>query len=211
MPTLTKSKKSNGFTIAELLVVIAIIGILVAVSIPIFTNQKEKAANATDVYNAKEIARQIEYYYMSNPDKLNNLLAIEKESPGSMQVIVLQDGMVFSTHTGGGKGCSTAADIAVERDMHELFGIYDSTLTQTGSEACLSTYKCKSTKKWKQYAIIFSMYNMSTNQITSYPNLYYGAWDSAAYDGGYKWDTLSKDNSALQNFIAITGTGIVVE
>jgi prepilin-type N-terminal cleavage/methylation domain-containing protein len=204
-------RKQSGFTIAELLVVIAIIGVLVAVSIPIFTNQKEKAANATDVYNAKAIARQIEYYYMSNPDKLENLLAIEEESPGSMQVIVLQDGMVFSTHTNGGKGCSTAKDKAVEADMKELFGEYDSKLTKTGSADCLSAYKCKSTKKWKQYAVIFSMYNISTKKTTTYPNLYYGAWDSAEYDGGYKWDTLTKDNGALKNFITVTGTGIIVE
>lgn len=37
------------------------------------------------------------------------------------------------------------------------------------------------------------------------------AWDSADYDGGYKWDTLKNGNKALSNFIAITGTGIVVE
>ena len=41
-----KSKK--GFTLAELLIVVAIIAVLVAISIPIFTNQLKKARLAVD-------------------------------------------------------------------------------------------------------------------------------------------------------------------
>ena len=41
-------KKKKGFTLAELLVVVAIIGVLVAVSIPIFSKQLEKSRIATD-------------------------------------------------------------------------------------------------------------------------------------------------------------------
>ena len=39
---MTKNCK-NGFTLAELLIVVAIIAVLVAISIPIFTGQLEKA------------------------------------------------------------------------------------------------------------------------------------------------------------------------
>ena len=39
-------KEKRGFTLAELLVVVAIIGVLVAISIPIFTTQLEKAPAA---------------------------------------------------------------------------------------------------------------------------------------------------------------------
>ena len=41
-------KKKKGFTLAELLVVVAIIGVLVAVSITIFSKQLEKSRIATD-------------------------------------------------------------------------------------------------------------------------------------------------------------------
>ena len=42
-------KKSSGFTLAELLIVVAIIAVLVAIAIPVFTGQLEKAREATDM------------------------------------------------------------------------------------------------------------------------------------------------------------------
>ena len=42
-------KKNDGFTLAELLVVVAIIGVLVAISVPIFSQQLHKARVATDL------------------------------------------------------------------------------------------------------------------------------------------------------------------
>ena len=38
-----KIKEKKGFTLAELLVVVAIVGILVAISIPVFTAQNESS------------------------------------------------------------------------------------------------------------------------------------------------------------------------
>ena len=46
-------KNKKGFTLAELLIVVAIIGVLVAVSIPIFTSQLEKSREATDLANMR--------------------------------------------------------------------------------------------------------------------------------------------------------------
>ena len=44
---------NKGFTLAELLIVVAIIGVLVAISIPIFSGQLEKAREATDAANIR--------------------------------------------------------------------------------------------------------------------------------------------------------------
>ena len=50
-----KKLNKKGFTLAELLVVVTIIGVLVAISIPIFTSQLEKAREATDQANLRSL------------------------------------------------------------------------------------------------------------------------------------------------------------
>ncbi len=54
-----KKLNKKGFTLAELLVVVAIIGVLVAISIPIFTAQLEKAREATDMANIRAAYAEI--------------------------------------------------------------------------------------------------------------------------------------------------------
>lgn len=46
-------KNNKGFTLAELLIVVAIIAVLVAIAIPVFTSQLEKAREATDAANIR--------------------------------------------------------------------------------------------------------------------------------------------------------------
>lgn len=58
--------KKSGFTLAELLIVVAIIGVLVAVSVPIFTNQLKKARLATNKANARAAYAAAMAWYMDN-------------------------------------------------------------------------------------------------------------------------------------------------
>ena len=46
-------KNNKGFTLAELLIVVAIIAVLVAIAIPVFTSQLEKARESTDKANLR--------------------------------------------------------------------------------------------------------------------------------------------------------------
>ncbi|MBR0380760.1 MAG: pilin [Mogibacterium sp.] len=48
-----RKRNQKGFTLAELLIVVAIIAVLVAISIPIFTSQLEKARQSTDLANLR--------------------------------------------------------------------------------------------------------------------------------------------------------------
>lgn len=52
-------RNKKGFTLAELMVVVAIIGVLVAVSIPIFNSQLEKSREATDLANVRSAYAQV--------------------------------------------------------------------------------------------------------------------------------------------------------
>ena len=51
--------ENDGFTLAELLIVVAIIGVLVAISIPIFSSQLEKSREATDLANVRSAYAKI--------------------------------------------------------------------------------------------------------------------------------------------------------
>ena len=46
----------KGFTLAELLIVVAIIAVLVAIAIPVLSNQLEKSRRAVDMHTARSIA-----------------------------------------------------------------------------------------------------------------------------------------------------------
>lgn len=66
---LTKIRNRKGFTLAELLIVVAIIGVLVAISIPIFTSQLQKARLATNQANARAAYAAVEAQYLQDDTK----------------------------------------------------------------------------------------------------------------------------------------------
>lgn len=55
-----KRLNKKGFTLAELLIVVAIIAVLVAIAIPIFTSQLEKAREATDAANIRAAYAEVQ-------------------------------------------------------------------------------------------------------------------------------------------------------
>lgn len=110
-------KNKKGFTLAELLIVVAIIAILVAVSIPVFTGQLNKAKKSTDEANerAAKAAAINEYfeqqkgftmYYdavngkVVNKSEADDITPYGKQSGNTnniIKVVVDDDGKVTAT------------------------------------------------------------------------------------------------------------------
>ena len=111
MKKILKNKK--GFTLMEMLIVVAIIVILVAISIPTFTGQLNKAKAATDEANERsakavaaaayltEEAAEGDYYY----DLSNGKIVSTTTNPsikGYGKVTAKKDQIIKATITSGG-------------------------------------------------------------------------------------------------------------
>lgn len=87
------TRNSRGFTLAELLITVAIIGVLVAISIPVFASQTEKSREATDLSNvraayaevmAEAITENMEYQEKTVPLKQNDWQSADSVTIGGI-------------------------------------------------------------------------------------------------------------------------------
>jgi prepilin-type N-terminal cleavage/methylation domain-containing protein len=63
-----QENKEGGFTLIELLVVMIIIGILAAIAIPVFLNQRKKAQDSAAKADVSTLGKEIATYYVDNAD-----------------------------------------------------------------------------------------------------------------------------------------------
>lgn len=77
-----KKNNKKGFTLAELLIVVAIIGVLAAISIPVFSSQLEKAKEATDVANIRAAYAEVVSTYLTDGGSPNKQVELTQGSSG---------------------------------------------------------------------------------------------------------------------------------
>ncbi|CAL8977575.1 hypothetical protein CELL_02604 [Cellulomonas sp. T2.31MG-18] len=63
-------EKDQGFTLIELLVVMIIIGILAAIAIPVFLNQRKKAVDTAAKADVSTLGKEVATYYVDATTKL---------------------------------------------------------------------------------------------------------------------------------------------
>jgi type IV pilus assembly protein PilA len=78
-----QEERDGGFTLIELLVVIIIIGILAAIAIPVFLNQRKKATESSVKSDLRSVATEMETAFTSTGTYPAALPASAKTSTGN--------------------------------------------------------------------------------------------------------------------------------
>ncbi len=99
-----KKLNKKGFTLAELLVVVAIIGVLVAISIPIFTSQLEKSRDAVTLANLRSAYAEAQASYLTETKASDNV-TITMDG-GAVKTIAVANVQAKGTVTKGVSDCS---------------------------------------------------------------------------------------------------------
>ena len=97
-------EKDEGFTLIELLVVIIIIGILAAIAIPVFLNQRKKATEASMKSDLRTVANEMETYFTDFQVYPTVTGSAGSATVGTTVVKVSSGNTVTSTATGAATG-----------------------------------------------------------------------------------------------------------
>ena len=100
-----KIKNTKGFTLMEMLIVVAIIAILIAIAIPTFTAQLEKAREAADIANIRSAYSEAMVMYLNGDAKP------EKETPAMTQTTPGWDHVEWPEYLGETPATPTKGDV----------------------------------------------------------------------------------------------------
>ena len=108
---LRKSKDDEGFTLIELLVVIIIIGILAAIAIPVFLNQRKKGVDAGLKSDIRQVANEMESAF-TDTQTYPATVTVKKTSTNVLQIAVHTDGTGYCVSAYNTNGTANAATLA---------------------------------------------------------------------------------------------------
>jgi prepilin-type N-terminal cleavage/methylation domain-containing protein len=120
-------EKDSGFTLIELLVVMIIIGILAAIAIPVFLNQRKKAVDTSMKSDLRTVANEMESVYTDQQQYANSVTTAL-----ATQTVTLTDGTITTTVR-----VSSGNDITLVTAPAPAAGTY-----------CLRAHNAKGTQDW---------------------------------------------------------------
>src|SRR3954447_26650957 len=102
-------EKDQGFTLIELLVVMIIIGILAAIAIPVFLNQRKKARDTSTKADVSTVGKEIATYYVDGAGDLTlaqaggagNPITITDAGGTLVTTVKVSNGTTFVTEKAG--------------------------------------------------------------------------------------------------------------
>lgn len=101
-----KIKNTKGFTLMEMLIVVAIIAILIAIAIPTFTAQLEKAREAADIANIRSAYAEAMANYLSGEFNDPNKTAASAETVDMTQTVKGWKYIDFPKYLGSKEDCT---------------------------------------------------------------------------------------------------------
>ena len=144
-----RAQNEKGFTLIELLVVILIIGILAAIALPAFLNQREKAQDSAAKSDVRTAQTAMETYYTDHQSYTGAVSDPSGVNPNSLENIepALKNADALSV-TPNAKGDGYEISVTSKGSHHVVYKITNNAGTVSRGCDQASTGGCSSNGDW---------------------------------------------------------------